>query len=381
MPKKNHNLRVIRGDGKTNIAKIERVVFVLTILLVFAVLVQTGYHWTSEWIYSRRVQMEVAEPSKFRVSEKAGGVITRKEEVVGAPREGYFVSKVSSGKRIPVGKKVGRFILPEDEAMYLPIYSDSSVINAKMFRGFVLPEWVSLFEEYCNILDRGNVEYLLGTNYYSHKSGVISFRVDGWEEYSPPNFPYQKMEEKGVYADNHDDAKLTKEKDLDDTGLEHSFVKKEDPLFKIVNNWEWHFSVILDEDTGQNIAAQDKVEIEFAFAPEQVVEAEKIHQDVDILKGKVYLTYRLEKDLPGVSDIRKTWANIYYQEYQGLKVPKQAIANEEEKGVYVNKGGVVNFEPVNVLYRHEGVAVIEGIEDYSMVISNPELVEEGQKLE
>lgn len=108
---------------------------------------------------------------------------------------------------------------------------------------------------------------------------------------------------------------------------------------------------------------------------------EQVEAAVDPEEEAVRLTYRLGTQVQGFEEQRWAEAAISYQPQEGIIIPEQAITRkEEETGVLVNQGGVVFFNPVQVLRRRNGEALVEGLPAYSLVITRPELVREGQRL-
>jgi len=378
MPKKKDKFHVIRGEGKTNLARFEKILFLIILLLAFTILLQVGYHWISDWLFSRRMQMEIAEPEVFRTSKETKGIITREEEIVRSPKTGLFFRKASPGKRVPVGEKIGYLASSKGKWNIMDELIDS---NPHLYRE---KYWFedNRFEDNRfkdNRFNEEKIPFSFSSRFsiFTNTAGVLSYFIDGMEEYSSSEFPYSKI--------NNSTEAFEEGKDTVPTYKFYS-VEKGDPLFRIINNWEWYFSVALEKDPGKDIAKQEKVKINFSFSPEREVEAEKIESKEDKEKEKVFITYRIEDELPGFHDIRKTKANIYYKEYSGVTISEEAIiVNKEnekvEKGVYLNHGGIVKFKPIDVLHVKDGRAVIEGVESQSMVIISHDLVEEGQRLE
>jgi len=353
MTKKPGDYRLIHGGGKTGLARAERVLYLAVLLLVMFLLFQAGYHWISGWILSYRVQMEVAEPGKLRQSLETKGIITRNEKIVKAPREGVFFKKVSQGKRVGVGSEIG-FLVAGDYNKLLEADSGKKIMKDRWY------------------------DYWRRIHISTSKAGVISYGVDGLEGYGPGNYPYFKL----VREEDTGGSEIEKTKEGKESSSveEQVIVEKGDPLFRVIDNWEWYFSVAICTDRGTTVATEEDVVIKFSFAPEREVTGEKIDKEVDEDEDKIYLTYRVNKDLHGFYQARSSRAHIYYKEYQGVKIPEKAIL-EDKEGVYVNRGGVVTYQPVETLYTRGDKAVVEGVEPYSMVISRPELVDEGERLE
>jgi len=197
------------------------------------------------------------------------------------------------------------------------------------------------------------------------KPGLLSYYLDGWETLDRGNY--------------HLPEQFNREPAISAAGL---FVEEGQPLFKIVNNWQWYFNVVLPLDPGRTVAAQKKVTFTFAFAPVNPVEALLEESRIDSAAGEVRLSYRLDRQLPGFERARWSGARLSFQRQEGIVIPHSALVEREnETGVFVNSGGTVRFVPVTVIRRQDGRVMVEGIEAFSMVITRPHLVREGQRLD
>ena len=93
------------------------------------------------------------------------------------------------------------------------------------------------------------------------------------------------------------------------------------------------------------------------------------------------LTYRIEQEIPGFEQMRWSGSRILLRKQYGMIIPAAALTEKgEERGVLVNRGGLIVFVPVTVIAQRDGKALVEGLAPDSLVIGRPGLVEEGQRL-
>ncbi len=370
------NFKVITGSGKDKLTAREKLLSLIILGIVAFLLIQLASHWISAWLSLSRVQLEVAEEANIDFVTSAHGIITRHEEAVSSPKSGYVLGKVSEGKRVPVEGEVVKLLTdyPIDEV-------EEETEEAQtwwqefyaMIRGWFLDE--EEFEE-----DEGGSEKEelneadevdLGDyiSLYAPHSGIVSYRVDGWEETIFPEHPYELLNEP---------VNQVKEEGLG----QKDYLREGEAAFKIVDNSEWFYSMELDAEKGRAMRNQENVEITFSFSPELKVDAELVDVEQAEEEKRFFFTYRITRQLPGFSRYRWVDADINYKSYEGIEVPPDAVIEREgKKGVFLEERGAIVFSPVNVIYEGETRCLVEGIAPKSMVVSSPETVEEGQKIE
>ncbi len=201
----------------------------------------------------------------------------------------------------------------------------------------------------------------------SKSAGFLSYHLDGLEHH------------KGLFDLDVDSYQETiAEKTVIKEG---EIVQYGQPLLKIVDNWYWFYSVLVPTHPGLTLESLDKVVIEFDFAPGEEVNAYLKESEIDTEKQQVRLSYRIERQLPGFDAVRWTGSVLRFNRHYGTIVPAEALFNNNgTKGVFLNQGGRVIFCPVEIIHRSGEKIMVEGISANSMVITRPELVEEGMRL-
>ncbi|MDZ4132199.1 MAG: HlyD family efflux transporter periplasmic adaptor subunit [Dethiobacteria bacterium] len=394
-PKYNQqHLKVLPGEGKRfSFANFKQaVVFYLLLLLALVVIIQLGYHWLGDQFLAWRLQVVAAEPGVMQEEVYADGVVTRLEEVVASPAAGMVLYLAAAGERFPAGSKLATIgVLSRAEMQALrgseeqepdeDLWDQLTVYWQQVFKAEDDQEdeavnEASEDENSAPLRDPGTFQELISV--YNEEPGLLSTYIDGLENYNGPYYPLpvESAVENAAEEDENDDQGsdgfLIKEGDLVDAGQ---------PILKIVNNWEWYFSLVLPLHPGRTLTDLPELEIIFSFSEQGAVPAILYHAEIDEQNQKVRLTYLIEKQLPGFEQVRFSDAVLIYNRRQGIIVPEEAIFDKSGQiGLYLNQGGRVVFQPVSVVQRQDGKAMVEDLEAYSMIITRPDLVQEGQRL-
>ncbi len=312
------------------------------------------------------------------------GLVTRSEKVTEAPTSGMVLRLASPGERVPVGTELAVFgaIGPgdmlrlqgteqeePDHVLFDQFRDDGHRLLQDNNIGNMEP--VDDLEERHGS-DMGfleprliNFRELMIIN--SEKAGLVSHYIDGMEIYNGALFLTEEE-----YNQKRGEGSFTVEGDL---------LRKGEPLIKIVDNWYWRYNVIVPLHPGMILTGMREVVLAFDFAPEGTVEARLENFEVDQDMQEVRLTYFIERQVSGFEQVRWAEALLFYGRQQGIIIPAEALLEKDyTEGVYLNRGGRVTFNPVTVIEQQEDQVMISGLEPYSLVISRPELVEEGQRL-
>lgn len=397
-------LKVIPGEGKrfsfTTLK--QALVFYVFLLLALVVIVQLGYHWMGGQYLAWRLQVVEAETGIMQQTITVNGIVTRQEEVIKAPAPGMLLNLADAGERISIGAELATLGVlsrsdmeslrgsdrrdPDEDLLdkllnywqdIFPTenereeeWGEESNQNEETNQDFEtdrmgLEQSANRIEEPVDVRRETVFKELLVI--YNERPGFISHFIDGWENYSGPIYKSQEELEDNIY-----EGAFVLEGDLVDLG---------EPILKIVDNWQWFFSVVLPPHPGSTIADLKMIDIEFEFASGERVKAERYDYEIDETGREVRITYIIEKQLPGFDQVRYTGASLIYRRQQGIIVPVESVFEKDSgKGVFLNQGGRVVFQPVTIVEKQEDKVMVEGLAPFSLVITRPELVEEGQRL-
>jgi len=399
---------VLPGEGKRFSFSVfkQAAVFYILLLLVLVVLAQLGYHWLGEQFLVWRLQVVEAETGIMRQEILVEGVVTRSETVITAPANAVVLSLAPDGERIAKGEELARLGIISASDMRAIREAEDDETREQLLEQ-LQDYWDSLFtgqadsdqtadpepgedEENAAIdpalLSRPDL-YQDVAVIYSENPGFISYYTDGLESESGPFYDY--FEDEAISDDGEPEDEAAEEEPQDNSEPERdggnitaegSLVEAGQPLVKVVDNWQWYYSTVLPLHPGRTLTLYDKVSLDFDFAAGQSVQGVLYHSEIDEESHQVRLTYVINRQLDHFERARFTGAALLYRQQQGIIVPEGAVFEKEgTTGLYVNQGGRIVFKPVEVIEKQEELLMIEGLEPFSLVISRPDLVEEGQR--
>ena len=402
--------QVLQGEGKrfsfSNFR--QTLVFYVLLLLALVVIVQLGYHWLGEQFLSWRLKVIEAEIGTMRKEVFTGGLVTRHEKVITASSDVVIISLTPEGERVAAGEELIRLgVLSRVDSFSMQETESNNQQDENNFWGQFSDYWDTLVgseedtedgsgpeiegDESGNIdqQDRdpdhsadlnANLSYRDTILIYADQPGFVSHYSDGLEEhvgtFYPDELQYQWDSEQSSDENEEDFETVFPGK----VRFEGEMVPAGEPLIKIIDNWQWYFSAIVPLHEGRPLTQYGTTSIEFDFAPGEPVEGELYHSETDEENQQVRLTYAVSKQLPGFDRARLTGAHIIYRQHRGIIVPLGAVFEKEgETGIFINQGGRVVFKQVSIVERQDDNVMLEGIEPHTLVITRPDLVEEGQR--
>ena len=172
--------------------------------------------------------------------------------------------------------------------------------------GSYLKKLIDERSKYENELNQG-AEYLTAT-----RSGVVSYRVDGYEDILKPN----------------DFGKYNKEF-LQNLNLKTGqIVPTSNESGKIIDNYHCYIISVLNSENAKNVEVGDDIKLRLPNGKEIEATIEyKTAEDDDYI-----ITFKLDKDVIELLSYRKISFSIIWWSDSGLKVPNQAIRTENING-------------------------------------------------
>ena len=242
----------------------------------------------------------------------------------------------------------------------------AKIVGELSSSGSYIKKLIAQREEYEEELTEGS-EYMTAP-----VSGVVSYRVDGLEDVlttdSFENLTSESLEELDVK-----------------TG---KIVSTSDECAKIINNFECYIAMILDSETAMEAEEGDTVELTLSGGSEVNATIEAINEEDD---GRVII-FKITTLSEELISYRKISLNITWWSYSGIKVPNDAILEDENNLKYVvrkTSTGTSNVY-VKVLKKNDQYSIIsnyssddlknlgldssdyEGIDVYDTILMYPE---------
>ena len=171
------------------------------------------------------------------------------------------------------------------------------------------------------------------------RSGIVSYRVDGLEEVLTPS----KFD-------------LINEKYLNDLDLKTGqIISASNECGKIIDNFKCYIAISMDSKEAMEAKANDKVKLRISNNEEDA----KIIQ-INEESGKRTIIFQINKMSEDLINYRKISVDVIWWNISGLKVPNQALINEN--GLYYvmrNKAGVQAKILVKIKKQTEKYSIIE----------------------
>lgn len=153
------------------------------------------------------------------------------------------------------------------------------------------------------------------------------------------------------------------------------------PLFKIVENFNWYYSLILTEKESEKLLENGRLWLDFVFARE-IILVNSFHR-VELEEGFYLVIFSLSRDLEDFYRRRWEKARIIYRREKRAAIPVSALITKEGKeGVLRLNRSTIRFAEVEVFKKDEaeGKAIVGGLDPGWEIVKNPRFFREGQRL-
>ena len=129
---------------------------------------------------------------------------------------------------------------------------------------------------------------------------------------------------------------------------------------KIINNYQWYFTAIVDEKWVEDMKVGNSVALRFTDISDDTMDG-TVYSISDAENGKVAIVVESHSLFSGIYTTRIVNAEIIRKTYNGFKVSKDAVHIDEDGGyyVYVSSEGIIRRRDVNILYSDEAYVIIK----------------------
>ncbi len=189
--------------------------------------------------------------------------------------------------------------------------------------------------EYENELNSG-AEYITAS-----ESGMISYKVDGLEDVLTPK----------------DFSNITKQK-LEELNLKTGkIIASSEESGKIINNFECYIATIINNRQDEQIEVGKTAKLRLSDGKEIDTEVSYISKEDN--DNELLVIFKLDQLTEDLINYRKISFDIIWWSYSGLKVPNQAIAEENgKKYVIRNRAGYLNRLLIDVLKQNDKYSIV-----------------------
>lgn len=322
-------------------------------LLIFAYLVFVFISFS----FSKKTNYTVAEPGKIVEAVELKGVIIRDENIIQSKMDGkvsHFSvegEKVKQGSLIAVVDQNGEItnsILSELQADQTNQLVDVKLTDKnlqymkQLMKNYVLNKSTKEFNytyatkehlknTYFDMAQTSamdtmgvvnslvNSEQLasqtnasLDNFYFSPQNGVISFKLDGYEDFSIEDIGTKRMNDL-LEVENHE-IKTNDSVEIDQ------------PIYKIVQNYQWFIVAEIDNVCRKYIEDQKNIRILVKNSDVDIIAKKEQIIEMDT---KIYLVLSVDRYLNYFLNERVVDFSIEYYNWEGIKIPTAAVTQKE----------------------------------------------------
>lgn len=282
------------------------------------------------------------------------GIALRDEQLITSDKSGYINYYVKEGTRVACGD----LVYTVDETGRLAEYLENVSLDENTLSDTELSELRSQIAEYMNGFDEANFSTTYDFKYgmknsvlklansavmegisaingdngirdlidycYSPNTGIITYKVDGFESLVPEEITMEHFDEKAYEA-----------KQL----FSNELITSGDTIFRLSTNENWCIIVPIEEAYGQELVAEEYVKVVFVRnGYESWAQTSVIHG----ADGNSYLKLDFNNSMITFVNDRFIDFELVLHEETGLKIPNSSIVNKEffiiPEG-YLTKGG------------------------------------------
>lgn len=214
------------------------------------------------------------------------------------------------------------------------ILKKAKIAGEQSPRGSYLAQLIAQRSEYENQLNSGT-EYIKAP-----QSGIVSYKVDGLEEVLTPN----------------NFGELSKEY-LENLNLKTGkMVASSEECGKVINNFYCYIATVSNSEKAKEAKVGDNVKVRLASNTEVPAEITNISIEND---GDILIILKIEKQIEELINYRKISFDLIWWSFSGLKIPNQAIV--EENGLHYvvrNRAGYLSKLLVDVKKQNEKYSIV-----------------------
>lgn len=157
-------------------------------------------------------------------------------------------------------------------------------------------------------------------------------------------------------------------------------VEQGDPIGKTVNNYEWYLAAEIDTAESELLKVGSEIKLRFTELDENEINA-TVYSVSSEEDGKVTVIVKSNKYVKSIYYTSTARTQLIKHTYTGIKVPQKALRiQNDKKGVYVMRGNVVRFVPVNINYSDKDWVITSENEENGGIKLYDEVVLKGKKL-
>lgn len=206
------------------------------------------------------------------------------------------------------------------------------------------------------------------THYYAPISGIVSYRIDGYEKMTDIN-EIKKLDFRGLYEESVNDDRKRDKKANAEAGK---------PYAKIIDNLQETYIYMSYDPEKNAIFEQEGDVFRIRFPELNESTTGTVEEIVDNGEGKKFCKISLGPVSESFLMNRVAQTEVYQIETATLKLPKKSLVYADgDAGVYIVNNGTVQWQRVKVLHEGEEKVECETLAEGTVVVLTPKRVSPG----
>ncbi len=149
---------------------------------------------------------------------------------------------------------------------------------------------------------------------------------------------------------------------------------------KLVDEFDWYFVCNVSYNESGNIKVGKTVKVTVPNTAVGTIVCTVMHKG-EKDGEQVALVLKCNLMNRDVANLRIHEIDIIVDDYEGIKINNNAIREENGvKGVYVQRGNIIQFKKINIIKSEEGYSIIENVADSAYVQQYDSVITEGVDL-
>lgn len=149
---------------------------------------------------------------------------------------------------------------------------------------------------------------------------------------------------------------------------------------KLVDEFDWYLLCTVPYNESGDIVVNKTVSVDVPNTAVGTIKCTVVYKG-DKEDDSVAVILKCNIMNRNVANLRMESIDIITDEYTGIRISNKAIREEDGvKGVYVQRGNIISFKKINIIYSTEDYSIIEKIDDSSYVRQYDTIITEGVDL-
>ena len=387
---------VSRSHKKNKPHKLRRIIYIVLAVIVFLYLAAAIF-------VSLRNNITTAYALNGSISEsfRTSGYVLREQEVINAPKDGFFECIVSEGDRVKKGQVVAYMFdtQPDPSLMeqlrktHMLLRSKSGELDSNVYLDEGSGSKAIVSEKVRNMSDvrternlktvrqeKSELNLMLSRKSESGEANTktaeqlnqelnsLKQQAGGCVEIVAPvggifSSGIDNMEDK-LTMDSIDSILPSFITELDRIDIAFSdTVAYGQPLCKIVNNYKWAYAAVVDEKKIEGLKEGSSVNLSFYDLANDSVKGTISHIS-DSESGKKAIVVSTNRYVDGIYSSSRANAEVILIKVDGIRLPVSCLhVQDGVTGVYVVRLDTAKFVSVNVKYKNEDWAVVSAVDN------------------